>query len=865
MTSLLQDVRYSWRILLKSPGFTTVAILVLALGIGANTAIFSLVHSLLFRAPAYAQPTEVVQVFSQDRKAKRYRGFSYPTYHDIRSRNTIFTDTFAYNLAMLGIGEKGDTRRAFAATVSSNYFSVLGVAPARGRAFLPEEETPGANTAVAIVSHNYWRKQHFKPDLVGSSITLNGRPYTIVGVMPEHFTGLMQVFSVEVWVPLGVYDQLANDYDGINREPLTSRQGTQLLVLGRLKSGMTTTTAAPALATLASQLEQAYPIEQKDQTFTVSPVSRFSTSTSPSDDNDIATLGALLLGMAAVVLLVACLNLANLLLARGTARRKEIAVRLALGGSRSRIVRQLLVEGLVLSVAGGAAGLLLAIWSSDLLVASLGRLMPLDIVWSTGPGPAVLSATFGFCVLGTLGFALGPALKLSRADVVTDLKSHAGEDAVVRRWRFLPRHPLVVAQIALSLALLTAAALFIRGARQAAAIDTGLRTDNSLIVELDASLGGFTPERSRELYRAVGDRLATLPGVEASSISATVPFGMVSLGRPIQRAGIAAAPDAKPSTAAEGLAFPAHWNSIGADYFRAFGIPLRQGRAFTTAEIERPGGPAVAIIDEALARKLWPEGSALGQQIQIAGESAPRAKADSGGAGIFEEAPSDLKPGDSIEVVGIVPTTRHEIFEKSANGAIYVPFARGYQNNVFFHLTYRTPARGVELTRRAEEIRQVIRGVDPLLPILSLKTFEQHLDGNLELWLVRAGAALFSVFGGLALGLAVIGVYGVKAYAVARRTREIGIRLALGAQPSTVLRMILREGALMLAAGVGSGLVLAVVTGRLVSSLLYQVGALDPIAFTLAPVVLGLAAFLACWFPARRATRVSPLTALRTE
>lgn len=865
MSSFLQDLRYSWRILAKSPGFTTVAVIVLALGIGANTAIFSLVDTLLFQPPRYAEPAEVVQVFSQDRKnPKSHRGFSYPTYQDIKTRNSVFSDTLAYNLAMLGIGEKGDTRRAFAATVSSNYFSVLGVAPAQGRAFLPEEETPGVNTAVAIVSHNYWRKQRFAPGIIGSSITLNGRPYTIVGVMPERFTGTMQVFSVEVWVPLGVYDQLANDYDGIN-QPLTSRTGTQLLILGRLKPGMSVTSAAPALATLASQLEQAWPAEQKDQTFTVAPVSRFSTSTSPSDDSDIGTLGALLLGMAAVVLLVACLNLANLLLARGTARRKEIAVRLALGGSRSRIVRQLLVEGLVLSVAGGAAGLLLAVWASDLLVASLGNLMPLDIVWSTGPSPALLAATFGFCVLGTLVFALGPALKLSRADVVTDLKSHAGEDTFVRRWRFVPRHPLVVVQVSLSLALLTAAALFIRGANQAAAIDTGLHTERSLLVELDASLGGYAPVRVRELYRAVGERLAALPGVEASSVAATVPFGMVSLGRPIQRAGLTTSPDAKPATAAEGLAFPAHWNSIGADYFRAFGISLRQGRAFTAAEIERNSGPAVAIIDEALARKLWPEGNALGQQIQIAGNNAPRAKSEGGGAGIFEEAASDLKPGDAIEVIGIVPTTRHEIFEKSAGGAIYVPFARGFQNNVFYHLTFKTAAADADLTRRADEVRQAIRSVDPMLPILSLKTFDQHLEGNLQLWLVRAGAALFSVFGGLALTLAVVGVYGVKAYAVARRTREIGIRMALGAEPGSVLRMILREGAVMLGVGVAIGFVLAVVTGRIVSSLLYQVGALDPIAFTIAPVVLGLAAFVACWLPARRATRVSPLTALRTE
>ena len=337
----------------------------------------------------------------------------------------------------------------------------------------------------------------------------------------------------------------------------------------------------------------------------------------------MSKIAPLLLGMAIVVLLVACLNLANMLLARGTARRKEIAIRLALGGSRSRIVRQLLTEGLVLALLGGACGLLLGLWSSDLLVTSLGKMLPLDIVWLGGPNPAILAATFGFCVLGTLGFALGPALKLSRSAVVADLKEQAGEDVVRRRWKFLPRNPLVVVQIAFSLALLTAAALFIRGAGKAASVDTGLQPGASFLLETDASLAGYEPKRAQDLYRSLNERLAALPGVEHASISATVPFGMISLSKNVQRAGLQPAPDAKPATAAEGLAFNAAWNSVGADYFTTVGLPILRGRAFNEAEATQPGGAAVAIIDEVLAKKLWPDGDALGQRIQFAGDNAP--------------------------------------------------------------------------------------------------------------------------------------------------------------------------------------------------------------------------------------------------
>src|ERR1700719_23354 len=381
--------------------------------------------------------------------------------------------------------------------------------------------------------------------------------------------------------------------------------------MGRLKPGMTAAAAKPAFEGLAANLEKAYPVEQKDQTFLTAPVSRNSVSNNPGNDSGIKVIAPLLLGMAVVVLLVACLNLANMLLARSTARRKEIAIRLALGGSRWRIVRQLLTEGFVLALLGGVGGLILGLWSSDLLVGSMRKLMPLDIVWLSGPNPAILAATFGFCLLGTLMFALGPALKISRSAVVTDLKEHAGEDVVHRRWRFLPRHPLVVVQVAFSLALITAAALFIRGASKAASVDTGLNPGASYIMEVDASLAGYDPQRAQEVYRNLNDRLAALPGVEHVSISSIVPFGMFELSRKVQRAGVRLTPDSRPATAADGLAFEASWNSVGADYFSTVGLSMVRGRAFTEAEATQPG-PKVAVIDEVLAKKLWPDGDALG-------------------------------------------------------------------------------------------------------------------------------------------------------------------------------------------------------------------------------------------------------------
>jgi predicted permease len=862
---MVQDLRFAVRQLFKAPGFTIAAVTVLALGIGVNTGVFSLVNTLFFAPPAYAKPHEVVQLFSQDKKnPKKFRGFSYPTYLDIRKQKTVFNDAMSFNLSLIGIGQKGDTRRAFAAIVSSNYFSVLGVPLARGRAFLPEEETPGRNAPVAIVSYRYWQKQDLDPRVIGSQVFINGRSFTIVGITPKGFTGTMQILSPEVWLPMSVYDQVANNFESENRTAIDDRTGTQLRIIGRLKPGMTAAEAKPALEGLAANLEKAYPVEQKDQTFTVRSVPHNTVSNNPAADSGLKAIAPLLLGMAVVVLLVACLNLANMLLARGTARRKEIAIRLALGGNRWRIVRQLLTEGFVLAVLGGAGGLILGLWSSDLLVGSMRKLMPLDIVWLTGPNPTILAATFGFCLLGTLMFALGPALKISRSTMMTDLKEHPGEDVVRRRWKFLPRNPLVVVQIAFSLALLTAAALFIRGAGKAASVDTGLRPGASFLLEVDASLAGYEPKRAQELYRNLNQRLAALPGVEHASISSTVPFGMFELTRKVQRAGLHPGPDAKPMTAADGLAFETAWNSVGTDYFSTVGLPVVRGRAFTEAEATQPG-PKVAIIDEVLAKKLWPEGDVLGQRIQYAGENAPSAEGSGGAhAGRSADLGEEEKQAETIEMVGIVPATRHALFEKEPVGGIYLPFARGFQSDVSFFVRFRSLAPGNEAIT-ADLLRRTVRDVDPSIPVISLRTFAQHLDSNLDLWLVRAGAALFSIFGGLALGLAVVGLYGVKAYSVARRTREIGIRMALGAKPTAVLRLIMVEGSIMLLSGIALGLLLAVATGKILSGILYEVGAFDPIAFTAAPVLLAAAALVATWLPARRAAALNPVEALRYE
>ncbi len=865
MNTLLQDLKFSLRLLAKSPGFTAAAITVLALGIGVNTAIFSMVHELIFSARPWPAEKQIVQLYTQDEKSpKKFRMFSYAAFKEIQQQQGAFTDVMAHNLTMVGVGEGETARRTFGALVSSNYFSTLQVPLVRGRSFLAEEEKPGAAVPVMIVSYNYWQRLGFPADMVGRTLRINERPFTVVGIAPQGFSGTMMLFGPELYFPLGCFDLLNNDFAAENTRTLDHADSYRLVLVGRLRPGQTIATAEPTLKTLATQLRASYPVEMKDQTYTARALPRLSTSNAPSEESSLSVLGVTMLVMAGIVLLIACLNLANMLLARGTARRKEFAIRLALGGGRSRIVRQLVTEGFVLAVSGGLAGFVLGTWSIGFLMHAVGSMAPVGLFFQGATNPALFAATFGFCALATVLFALGPALKLSRADVITDLKDNAGEDRIERRRRWMPRNPLVVAQLALSLGLLTSAGLFIRGSVAASKVDTGFKADDTILVEMDASLGGYDQTHSMQLYRAAGDRIAALPGVQSVSIASVVPFGLVHLDKGVLRAGLKVAPDAKPATAAEGLAFSALWNSVGADYFSTMGLPLLRGRAFTKAESDSTGAPAVAIIDEALAKKLWPEGDALGQHVQFAERNAPIAAGDGKKTGVSETLGTNATDPKSIEIVGIVPNTRWDLFSENKNGAIFVPYAQGFQSNAFLHIRTAARAPGGEAAL-FDTIRRELRTAASGVPLLGTKTYRQHLDSSFEIWIVRIGAVMFSIFGGLALALAAVGLYGVKAYSVARRTREIGIHMALGAEPGVVQKMVMREGVTMIITGVTLGLILGLGLGQLLATMLYKVSPIDPVTFVVAPTVLGLVALLACYFPARRATRVNPLTALRSE
>jgi predicted permease len=726
---------------------------------------------------------------------------------------------------------------------------------------------PGSAVPVVVASYLYWKNTGFDPQLVGKTIRVNERPFTVVGITPEYFSGTMMLFGPELYFPLGDYDLLTNGSDAELKRTLEKRDVYGLLLVGRLKPGVTAATAGAALLTVAANLEKALPVEQKDQTFIIRPLPRLDTGPYPADESEssLTVLGLMLSSLAVIVLFVACLNLASVLLARGLARRKEIAIRLALGGGRGRIIRQLLTEGLVVSLAGGAGGFLIGLLSSQWLGASLSAHMPVVPVLRGGVDPAVIVATLAFCTLAVLFFALGPALKLARPGIVTDLKEQAGEDAAPRRRWWLPRNPLVVTQIALSLGLITAAGLFIRGALKASSVETGFSADSTILIEVDASLGGYDQTQALQLYRAASDHLGALPGVQAASIASTVPFGLYTMNRPVQRAGAKPAPGSHPTTAADGLAYNVRWSGIGADYFTTMGLPLLRGRAFTKIEAEIPGASPVAIVDDVLAKKLWPEGDALGQRIEWAESTAPTAQlGGSGIMGMSDGIARRAQDAPSIEIVGIVPATRWEMFQSQVGGQIYVPYAQDYRSSVFFQVRTAPRAIGGDAALFSL-LRREVRSAAPGVPVFNVKTFCQHFNDNTQLWVVRSGAAMVSLFGSLALVLAVVGVYGVVAYGVARRTREIGIRTALGARPATVLRMILREGLVMTLGGAAPGMLLALGIGRLFRGVLYQVTPMDPVAFTLAPAVLVATALLACWLPARRAAKVDPIVALRNE
>jgi predicted permease len=834
--ALSDDLSYSFRMLTKRPWFTLAAVTVLALGIGANTAVFSLVNLFLLKPLVVGNPRELTGVYSLDNtKPDSYRAFSYPNYADLRAGSGVFSSVAAHNLAMVGLLEGDTTRRLFADIVSSNYFQTLGVPLWRGRGFTADEERPGSGIPVVIVSYSFWKRHSASADFLGRTLRVNGQLLTVVGIAAPGFTGTTAMIGSELYLPLGLYEPMVNDFSGAGR-PLAARDNHCLILIGRLRPGLGRQDADRQLTAVATSMEQAFPVENKHQSLIVRPFSRLSVSTKPTDDSGLMIPATLLLGMAAVVLLIAALNVANMMLARGTARRKEIAIRLTLGGGRRAIVQQLFTEGLVLALLGGTVGLLFSYAGMTFMVQSMSRLAPIDLVVPAGPDLRVLAATMGFCLLSTLLFSIGPAWNLSRPNLASDLRASDNADSPAGGRRlFARRNLLVIAQASLSLMLLTSAGLFVRGSGQVAGVDPGFRLENRVLVELDSSLAGYNEARGRQVYAAVLDRLKGMPGVESASLAATVPFGLVSLGRGIQ---------ARSDSAAQARTEYCSFNIVGEDYFRTLGIPQLRGRSFQPAEASAIARP-VAILDKLAAHRLWPNGDALGQHIRMTGGDGARDIAD-------------------LEIVGVVGDVREHIIGRSQEPHVYVPFGQQYVAGLHIHL--RTAPMGEDSAARLPAaVRQEIRTVDSRLPVLGVRSLRTHIESSADYWIVHTGAQMFSVFGGIALLLAVIGLYGVQAYSVARRTREIGIRMALGASSAGARQMVLREGVQLMAVGAGIGLFLSLLAGRLLAGLLFQVNGADPLVFSASLLLLGMASLLACYFPARRAARIDPIVALRYE
>ena len=847
---MIQDFRFALRQLLKSPGFTFIAVLTLALAIGVNSAVFALINGVVLRPMVPVRPQEVVNVFTARQNATHdYRQFSHSEFRKLRENGReVFADVAALQFAVAGIGREQEMRRSFAFLTSENFFSMMGVQAFRGRFYNAEESRPNANMAVVVASYGFWKRMGGRPDFLGSNLQINGQPYTVIGITPDGFSGVSALIAPDIWLPLGMYSQLGSAFsDSDGATDLAQPKNYTLNLTARLRPDLTIDLAKPRLPVLSQRFNAMQPTDAEfTRELQIQTPSRFSLSTGPEDDGPITLIATLLMCMAGAVLLIASLNLANMLLARGTTRAKEMALRIALGASRWRIVRQLLCEGLLLAMVGGAVGLVVSVWCNNLLLHSLARALSslnVSFVVDLRPSGTVLAATFLFCLLATLIFNLGPALKATKTDLVNDLKQQVGEPARVGRFSrfFAPRHVSVMAQIALSLMLLFAAGLFFRGALKAGGLDPGFIAAGDLVTEMDFSLIKKETAEAKRLMFLSAQRARELPGVQAAALGTMLPYGNFTNTRRIMSTRETVPTDAKaPDPGAGGL-----FTAVTPGYFDAIGARLLRGRDFTQAEAENKETPRVAIIDEEMAKKLFPNADAVGQHIR------------------YTQAPRDGSPND-FEVVGVVSRHRHDVQNETLIRRIFVPLAQGYSGNVYLHVRIASKDRRA-IVAMIPAMRQILRTVDPDLPVLSIAPFVDLVEKSVGLWIVRLGAILFGVFGGIALLLAIVGVYGVKAYAVACRTREIGIRMALGAHRSDVFGLIMRQGALQTGLAVAVGLLLALAVGRVLTQILYEVSPNDPFALVTSSVLLAAASLLACFFPARRATKVSPMTALRTE
>jgi len=847
---MIQDFKFSFRQLLKSPGFTSVAVMTLAMAIGVNSAIFAMVNGVVLHPVVPVRPNEVVNVFTARQNASHdYRQFSYNEYRELRDNGgEVFVDVAALEFAVAGIGRDHEMRRSFAFLTSENYFSMMGVQAFRGRFYTAEECKPNANIAVVVASYGFWKRQGGRNDFVGSTLQVNGQPYTVIGIAPDGFSGANVLIAPDLWVPIGVRSQLGSAFgDSETMHDLTNPKNYAFNLTARMRPGLTIETAKARLPVLAQRLTAIQPGDVEGaRELQIQKPSRFSLSTQPEDDGPITLIATLLMFMAGAVLLIACLNLANMLLARGTARSKEIAVRLAVGASRWRIVRQLLCEGFLLALCGGAIGLVLSAWGNDVLLQQLRSLLAsvnFSFVVKLRPDITVLVVTFLFCLLATTLFSLGPALKATKADLVNDLKQQVGEPARVGRFSrfFAPRHISVMVQIALSLMLLFAAGLFFRGALKAAGLYPGFNAAGDLITEFDFTLIKKEPAESRRLIFAITDRTRQLPRVAAAATATMLPYADFTNTRRVIRMKDAMPTDPKaPDPSLNSL-----YTAVTTGYFDALGVKLLRGRDFTQAECEDKNGRRVAIIDEEMANKLFPSEDAIGEHIR------------------YTQPPKDGASND-LEIVGIVSKHRHDVQNDSIITRLFVPLAQGYSGQTYLHVRLNTQDRHA-VVAMMPTLRQALREIDPDLPLLQMTPYTDLIEKSPNLWIVKLGAMLFGAFGCIALLLAVVGVYGVKAYAVACRTREIGIRMALGAHRKDVFALIMRQGALQTALAVAVGLLLSLAAGRVLSQILYGVSPSDPLSLISSSFMLAAAALLACFLPARRATYVNPITALRTE
>ncbi|HEX8772906.1 MAG TPA: ABC transporter permease [Pyrinomonadaceae bacterium] len=810
--TLIKDLRYGMRRLTRSPGFTLVALLSLALGIGANTAIFSLVNTALLRPLPVERPAQLVSLTNATAN-RIFPTFSYPNYKDLRDRNDVFDGLLAYRFAPLSLSHDGINERTWGYVVTGNYFGVLGVKPALGRMISPEDDiSPGAHP-VTVLSYQCWQQRFgAQPGIVGKTLIANGRNFTVIGVAPQGFFGTEIIAAPELWFPMAMQAQIE-----VGNDWLAKRGVENLFIQGRLKPGVSVGQAQTALSAIALQLEAEYPEINEGKRVLLSP---------PGMMGGVmrgAVLGftGLLMVVVAFVLLLACTNLANLLLARATERRKEIAVRLALGASRLRIVWQLMAESMLLAIASGVLGLLLAYWLINLAVAFKP---PVDVplYFDLHIDYRVLIFTCLITLSTGVLFGLLPALQATKVDILPALKDEASAGDPPRSWW---KSGLIVLQVALSLVLLVGGGLMLRALQRAQALDLGFNPQNAAEVSYDLRLQGYDSARGREFQKRLLERVRALPGVRSAGITDLAPVDL-HFGR--DAVFIEGQQPERATNAPRAMA-----SRISPGYFQAMSTRLVRGRDFT--EQDDSNSPPVAIINEAFARRFWPGQDPLGKRFRQGGAESPL-----------------------MEVVGVVQDGKYAGLNESPQPYVCRPLSQAYAGtNTVIVRTDSDPQKLLPL------IRNEVQQLDAHMPLASAKTLAERLA--MPLLPARIAASLFASFGMLALALAAIGIYGIMSYSVSRRTHEIGVRVALGAQASDVLRLILGQGMTPVLIGVVLGISSALALTRLMKSLLFGMSAADPLTYTGVAALLLSVALLAAYIPARRATRIDPMQALRNE